>query len=497
MKLTPGMTLQSGKYSIQRVLGWSNLSVTLQATTAQSRNVILKTLNPELRLNGKYSVVKQRFVEQVNRFSRCQHPALVQLIESFEEYDLPFAVTDYTLGHNLAKLVQTQGVLPVHVAIRYVQQVGAALDVLHRQELVHQNVTPQNIIRPEESEIVVLVNLELVQPPSMGEADRSLLPSAQEYAAIEQYQSQLPLTPVTDLYALAGTLYFLLTGRPPVVAPLRSQTALISPRQFNSQISSALETAMLQGLEMKPKARPATLTEWLSQLSMASASTNLTSHVVSEQTAEHQTAEKLPARLKLSTSSGAKSFTSQSAKVSKSLSSNPSQPMISVPSKRFSGAILMTVLIAASAGIGTGLFLRLAATTTGAGTTFFHSTQSFPRFGDWPGESLPLQVPAAAPIAPSQAEDYRRDRPTPIITEVEPVIPTPAPEVNPPLPEEAPVMPPSPPPATAIEPAVPPPAPMPEAIAPEPAAPPVAPQVVPELAPPPPGQPVDPAGAAN
>lgn len=483
MEFTVGNGLRGGKYVICRVLEQAHLGVMLEAKGGQSRPVIIQTLNPKLRTTETYSLMQQQFKGQIQRFSQCQHPALVQLIEAFEEYDLPFAVLDRTVGRSLVEVVRANGVLPIQVALRIMQQVGSALDVLHRHGLIHQTVSPHHIMQPVGADIAVLVNVRLFAALRVEGGGRSRSALMPEYAAIEQYQPHIALTPQTDLYALAGTLYFLLTGYPPVSAPMRSQTAIVPPRQLNPQITATLEAAMLQGLAMNPQARPTTLSEWLSGLMVAAPAaaphSSPAARSVNVAPAQPPVAHSAPQPDEPVAASAAKPPKSLNP-----LSPNPLQPMISVPSKRFSGAVFTTTAIAVAIGIGTGLALRLAATTTGSGPSFFHSIQSFPEIENWPGESLPIQPPPVAP-APLPPVRSTYSEPVPMQpVEAAPEVPPPASEVMPPLPEEAPIVP-SPPPAPAvIEPAVPPPAAAPNAIAPEPN--PVAPPPLPEPAPPPP-----------
>jgi len=168
--------------------------------------------------------------------------------------------------------------------------------------------------------------------------------------------------------------------------------------------------------------------------------------------------------------------------------------MTSFSSKRFSSLFVTTAAIGASIGIGTGLALRLAATTTGPGASFFHSEQSFPTLNGWPGEVIPIQPP---PIAPSSRDSNSTIiSPEPIQIErpqVAPVNP-PMPEAVEPVPEVAPASPTPVPPPAVVEPS--PLAPPPTVIAPEPAAPSL--PTVPEPLPPPAtNQPAAPPPAAN
>lgn len=466
MDLTAGKALHNGKYLINHVLSQGHVGLTLQGTLTQSqRPAMLKTLKPQLQASPHFSQVKQRFTERVNRLAHCQHPGLERVFDRFEEAGLPFVVVDYTAGQTLAELLKTSDRLSEELAIRYVQQVGSALMALHQHDLIHHCVTPNTIICPPNSTVSVLVNVDLEESLALPEPGHPKTLAAGEYAAIEQYQPQHPLTPATDLYALAGTLYFLLTGRAPIAAPLRRQTTLIAPRQFRPELSPTVETAILQGLEMNPNKRPA-IAEWLSLLSEAKPAIMIP-------------AANLPASASSQVRSGSNGSSTLNGKTAHAAVSNtnpvnspvqPKQPMSPIlslsPSKRFSRALLTTIATASAIGVGAGLALRFAVTTTGPGASFFHSEQSFPALENWLGEVVPtnppsVYTPPAESAVPQEAPRFEAVDPAPV-ERVRPVVPATPPSAEVP-PEPAPA--PSP-----VEPAVP--APAPSAIAPEPIAPP-------------------------
>lgn len=166
--------------------------------------------------------------------------------------------------------------------------------------------------------------------------------------------------------------------------------------------------------------------------------------------------------------------------------------MTSFPSKRFSSVLVTTAAIGASIGIGSGLALRLAATTTGPGASFFHSEQSFPTLNGWPGEVTPTQSPPILP--PLLDSGSKMISPEPIQIEQPQVTPIkpPEPEATESVLEVTPASPAAvPPPVPVVEPVPVVPSPPPTVIAPEPVAPPL--PTAPEPLPPPvPTQPVVP-----
>jgi eukaryotic-like serine/threonine-protein kinase len=87
------------------------------------------------------------------------------------------------------------------------------------------------------------------------------------FAPIEQYDQRAKRGAYTDVYALAATLYSMLTGEFPTMSPLRAiGTQLTAPKQINSNISDRVNQAILQGMEVKPENRPQSVQEWLKLL---------------------------------------------------------------------------------------------------------------------------------------------------------------------------------------------------------------------------------------
>jgi len=399
MNLTVGTALQNGKYLLGSILGQGELSITLQATQAYlNQTVVLKTLRPELQGQTNIAALKQRFIEESRRFAQCQHPGLVRVVDLFVESGLPFAAMDFVAGQSLSNLVQSQGPLSEAQAIQYIRQAGSALSVIHRNGLFHQNVNPDNLIRPRGSDVVVLVDYGIVHQTVKGTEDAQTVEDC--YAAIEQFQPQAKPSASTDIYALAGTLYFLLTGKKPVAAPLREHTSLLSPRQLKPQLSPVVEAAILSGLNMNAQSRPQTVAAWFAQFpgneplppvdefSTQPSTSSTTVQIPSQQAVNSNGSKTVP---------NAVPATSQ-LPVSQSIQPQRAVAAPSVKRSRFPRAIVATAAISGAIGLGLGLALRFSA-ASGIGPRIFHTQQSFPPLNDWPGSAKPVDTPPV-PLPP-------------------------------------------------------------------------------------------------
>lgn len=467
MKLTAGTTLQNGKYLVNHVLGEGGSSITLKGTLVPlNHGVILKTLPQALREHPSFALIHQRFQEQVSRFACCQHPALVRLIDSFAEDGLPFAVMDYASGPTLAEVVKTKGPLSEDLAIYYIQQVGSALTAIHQHGLIHRYVSPENLIQTPGSEGVVLVNYGLIDPATLGD-DHHLNSPVSAYASVANSSSQSFATPATDVYSLAATLYFLVTGQPPVAASLRQQTRLIPPRQLRPQLSATIEAAIVNGLEMNAKLRPQSISTWLALLpaskpgswvpvdthAVIAATPAMPTNGAASSPPLSQLPTQVPASLKGNANDNGNGNGTGDSKppvqpihatypvaIGKQPSYAPVHPPqpITHPSPKNFGKILLTIsAIAAAIGLGAGILLRLAAGTTGPGSSLFHSEQAFPSLPEWPNAATPA-TPSSS-YSPSPKPSIEVSAPPKKITPAAIPSPQPAAKAPEPSPEPTPV----------------------------------------------------------
>jgi Serine/threonine protein kinase len=172
-------------------------------------------------------------------------------------------VMDYIDGGNLADRVMQKGILPEDEALIYIQQIGAALTVVHQQGLLHRDIKPQNIMLRQGTKEAVLIDFGIAREftPNLTQTHTQFLTHG--YAPIEQYYKRKKRGAYTDIYALAATLYSLLTGVVPVNALDReSGTPLESPKRLNPKISDQINQAILKGMALKAHNRPQLMDDW-------------------------------------------------------------------------------------------------------------------------------------------------------------------------------------------------------------------------------------------
>ncbi|HEY9664785.1 MAG TPA: serine/threonine-protein kinase, partial [Allocoleopsis sp.] len=266
MNALVGKILQDGKYRLDAVVGYGGFSVTYRATHQYLEStVVVKTMNPGLCSHPEFAKLEQQFWNEGRRLALCIHPNIVRVNDFFVEAGVPYLVMDYIPGQTLAEIVTANHPLPEELAIQYMRQIGAALEVVHQNGLLHRDVKPQNIILHQESGQAMLIDFGIAREFTGNRQTHTSLIS-EGYAPIEQYISQAKRTPATDVYGLAATLYTLLTAQIPVASILRDRHPLPAPRELQGQINAATNEAVMRGMALEAEYRPATVTEWLALL---------------------------------------------------------------------------------------------------------------------------------------------------------------------------------------------------------------------------------------
>ena len=259
-----GKTLQGGKYTLEQEVGRGGFGITFKATHQYlNQVVVIKTLNESLRREAQFAKFQSQFQDEARRLASCVHPNIVRVSDFFIEDGLPYMVMDYVPGATLDLVVFPDKPLAEAKAIHYIQQIGAALQVVHQNNLLHRDIKPQNIILRQGTEEVVLIDFGIAREFTPGSTQTHTGMVSEGYAPIEQYLYQAPRTPATDVYGLAATMYALLTAKVPVAASLRDRLPLPAPIDLQPQLSKSLSQAVMRGMAVEAKFRPATIAEWL------------------------------------------------------------------------------------------------------------------------------------------------------------------------------------------------------------------------------------------
>jgi hypothetical protein len=194
----------------------------------------------------------QRFEVEARLLASLQHPRVVRVLDHFSDATGQYVVMELVRGVDLGALLKQRGHpgLPVEQSIEYVRQACEALQYVHDQQIVHRDVKPQNLILGEHG--VVLVDFGIARTMDEAESQGTIGIGTPRYMAPEVFAGGR-VSPRTDVFSVAATLWTLITGRPPVYAdPTKLST--VAP-----DVSAELERTLAAGLELIPERRVASM----------------------------------------------------------------------------------------------------------------------------------------------------------------------------------------------------------------------------------------------
>ncbi len=218
-----------GKYQLHRVMGKNTYWGTKYPS---GEPVIVKKFDFQ---DDKER--KQQLLDLGQKLKKLHHRHLVPVLDNFIEAGQFYLVYEYIPGQSLGQLLQVGLVFSQNQALRCICQIGAGLRLLHNLQLQHLNVNPDNIILCKDSSDFVLIDFSLKSSASFPGSGEKI--------------------PTKDIYALAETLYALLTGKQISVSGYEKL-----PRHINPSIAMLIQ----EGLGLDPQKRPQTVKAWLSPL---------------------------------------------------------------------------------------------------------------------------------------------------------------------------------------------------------------------------------------
>jgi eukaryotic-like serine/threonine-protein kinase len=262
-----GKLIQQERYRIEEILGGGGFGITYLGRDALSNSLVaIKTLNATVQIKPDFEEHHARFVQEAFRLAKCHHPHIVKIRDVCKEENLWCMVMEYIKGRNLEQYVEYEKILSEQEALNYTRQISDALTYIHQQGFLHRDVKPANIMLSEDNARAVLVDFGLVREFSQGKTKTHTTYKTDGFAPIEQDEMRAKRGAYTDVYALAATLYYLLTGKVPIPSKYRAYAELPSPHQHNDGITDRVNQAIVKGMELEPGDRPQTMEEWLELL---------------------------------------------------------------------------------------------------------------------------------------------------------------------------------------------------------------------------------------
>ena len=216
-----------------------------------------------------FAAAKVSFLDEARILARFHHPNIVKVIQIFEANNTAYMVQEYERGRSLKAWLKEIGDAPTQLELDcVVEPLLNALELIHRNNLLHLDVAPDNIMIRDDGTPVLL---------DFGSAKDAVAQRTKNigaiikpgYSPVELYSSRgRGQGPWSEIYSLAATLYCAVTGRPPQEATERLLTDnLVSTKQAaKGEYRTTFLDAIDWGLRVAPKDRPQSITDWRSAL---------------------------------------------------------------------------------------------------------------------------------------------------------------------------------------------------------------------------------------
>lgn len=187
-----------------------------------------------------------------------------ELHTASQRQHLYYVMREYP-GQNLATLLAEQGPLPLPQWLEVARQLLQAVGVLHRRNLLHRDIKPDNLHLGRDGQLRLL-DFGLAYCPGLSEDPLHELPGTPSYIAPEAFDGHPP-SPRQDLYAVGVTLYHLLTGHYPygeVEAFQRPRFGQpVNAARYRPDLPEWLQHNLLQAVASDPAQRFETAEHWL------------------------------------------------------------------------------------------------------------------------------------------------------------------------------------------------------------------------------------------
>jgi serine/threonine-protein kinase len=238
-----------GHFRIEKRLGRGCSSVFEATDTMLNRTVALKVPQLDGDLN---EAARSRFQREARAAAAAYHPLLCPVLEIGQINGMDYFAMPYVEGEPLSQVLHQRSVWPTRLAVIFISKLAMAVAAAHRQNLIHRDLRPANIlITASETPVIV----------GFGSMVANIVPSAPEdasYLAPEHAQGEEQMGPQADVYSLGVLLFQLLTGdTPPEGLP---------DSAFPADLPPELKDFCRRTLAVNPDDRPSSLDEFVQSL---------------------------------------------------------------------------------------------------------------------------------------------------------------------------------------------------------------------------------------
>ena len=261
------------RYEILEKIGEGGMATVYKARcNILKRYVAVKVLRDEFITDEEFI---KRFNTEAQAAASLTHPNIVSIFDVGHEDNIYYIVMELVQGKTLKEIINEDGVLPWKWSVNIAIQVASALETAHKNNIVHRDIKPHNIIITEDG-IAKVTDFGIAKAVSnstitaFGTTIGSVHYFSPEHARGGYTDAK------SDIYSLGVVMYEMLTGRVPFDADTPVSIALkhmqekpVEPMKLNPSIPYAVNKIIMKVMEKDTSLRYQSATEMLKDLSMA------------------------------------------------------------------------------------------------------------------------------------------------------------------------------------------------------------------------------------
>ncbi len=262
------------RYELQELIGGGGMADVYRAQDRLlDRAVAVKILHQQYANDAEFV---EKFRQEATGAAKLAHPNIVNIYDVGEDQGSQYIVMEYVPGPTLKEVIQKRGRLQPMEAVKIAREIASALESAHRNNLVHCDIKPHNILVMSDGHVKVTdFGIARAVTSSTMTYSGNVIGSV-HYFSPEQAKGTV-ITTKSDVYSLGVVMYEMLTGQLPFngettvsIALKHLQDEPVPPRQLVPSIPPVLEAIVQKAMSKDPMERPSS-TELYADLNQAKA----------------------------------------------------------------------------------------------------------------------------------------------------------------------------------------------------------------------------------
>lgn len=263
-------TILNNRYELLEKIGEGGMSVVYKAKCHKlNRYDAVKILKKEY---SNDPAVVEKFKREATAVANLSDTNIINIFDVGTQGDIHYIVMEYVKGKTLKDVILENVRLSYERTIDIAIQIAKALDCAHRNNIIHRDVKPQNILVTEDG-VVKVTDFGIAKASSTVTITNSnkVIGSA-HYFSPEQAKGTF-VDARADIYSLGIVMYEMVTGKVPfdaespvTIAIKHIQDTPVAPREINSSIPESLSRMIMKAIEKDPNNRYQSAREMLMDL---------------------------------------------------------------------------------------------------------------------------------------------------------------------------------------------------------------------------------------